>query len=96
VYQFFVGEDERKHQQGDGKKDEEEGEFKIKIGWQPTCTKIECEDKKKKKMVATLSNKGNIIFLEMKKFQQWIVGRNVEWARNINAFGLLGMQLSLI
>jgi hypothetical protein len=47
-------------------------------------------------MVVILSDKGKIIFSEMKKFQQWIVGRNVEWAQNVYVFSLLGMQLSLI
>jgi hypothetical protein len=32
LYQFLVGEDERKHQQKDGKEDEE-GEFRIRPKW---------------------------------------------------------------
>jgi hypothetical protein len=39
LYQFFGGGDEKKHQQGDGKENEEEGKYNVKIGWQLTCTK---------------------------------------------------------
>jgi hypothetical protein len=33
LYRFLVGEDEKKHKQGDGRKDEKEGKFRFKTGW---------------------------------------------------------------
>ncbi len=54
------------------------------------------EEKKRKKMVVTIFDKGKIIFLEMEKFQRWIIGRNLGWARHINVSNLLNMQLSPI
>jgi hypothetical protein len=33
LYQFFGGENERKHHQVDGKENKEEGEYRVKIGW---------------------------------------------------------------
>ncbi len=70
--------------------------LKSKLGGNQFAPKIECEDKKKIKMIMIIFIKKKIIFSEMKKFQQWIVGRNIKWARNVNGFGLLNMQLSLI
>ncbi len=51
---------------------------------------------KREKMVVIFSNKGKIIFLEMEKFQRWIIGRDIEWACHLDIFCLLDMQLSLI
>ncbi len=38
LYQFLVGEDKRKYQQGDGREDKEKGEFRIRTEWQLACT----------------------------------------------------------
>jgi len=46
LYKFFVGEDERKHKQGNGNKNEEEGEYGIKTGWCQLA--LEIHEKKKK------------------------------------------------
>ncbi len=37
-------------------------------------------------MVLTFFGEGNIILLKMDKFQQWIVGRDVEWAKHVDIF----------
>jgi hypothetical protein len=58
----------RKHQQGDGKKDEEEGEFRFKTKRLSTCTKIIMKGKNRKKMVIILFDKRKIIFSKMDKF----------------------------
>jgi NOL1/NOP2/fmu family ribosome biogenesis protein len=47
-------------------------------------------------MVVTLSNRGKVIFLEMEKFQRWIVGRDIEWAHHVDIFDLLDAQLNPI
>jgi hypothetical protein len=44
----------------------------------------------------TFSGNGKIIFLEMDEFQQWIVGKDVEWAKHVGVFNLLNIQLNLI
>ncbi len=47
-------------------------------------------------MVMIFFGKGKIIFLKMNKFQQWIIGKDVEWAKHVGVFSLLNIQLSLI
>jgi hypothetical protein len=61
--------------------------LKSKLGGNQLAPKLNVRTKREK----MLYDKGKIIFLEMKKFQQWIVRRNVEWAWNTNGFGLLNM-----
>ncbi len=64
-------------------------------GSQPTL-KIDQEEKKREKMVVIISGKGRISFSKMEKFQWWIVGKDVEWAKHVNNFSLLSIQLSPI
>jgi hypothetical protein len=68
LYEFFVGEDERKHKQGNGNKNEEEGKYRIKTGRCQLAPEIH-EKKKNKIMAIIFSNKGKIIFSKMDKFK---------------------------
>jgi hypothetical protein len=40
-------------------------------------------------MVMTIFGKWKNIFLEMDKFQWWIVEKDVEWVKNVGVLGLL-------
>jgi hypothetical protein len=45
-------------------------------------------------MVVTFFGKGKIIFAKMDKFQRWIAGKDVEWAKHVSIFGLFNIQFS--
>jgi hypothetical protein len=68
LYEFFGGEDERKHKQGNGNKNEEEGKYKIKTGWCQLALEIH-EKKKNNFFEIIFSSKGKIIFSKMDKFK---------------------------
>ncbi len=50
----------------------------------------------RKKMVMIISGRKKMIFSEMEKFQRWTTNRDLEWAWDVDVFGLLDVQLSLI
>lgn len=47
-------------------------------------------------MVVIFSGKEKINFSEMEKFQWWIVGKDVEWAKHVAIFSLFNIYLNLI
>jgi hypothetical protein len=47
-------------------------------------------------MVVTFFGKGRIIFLQMDKFQWWIIRKDVEWAKHVVIFDIFSVQLNLI
>ncbi len=58
--------------------------------------KFDHEDKNREKMFVILFNRGKIYFSKMKKFQRWIIGRDLKWVWHVDVFSLLDIQLSLI
>jgi hypothetical protein len=59
---FFVGEDERKHKQGNGKENEEEEEHKVRIGWQTISTESRLWGKEERK------NGSSFFFIKERSF----------------------------
>lgn len=41
----------------------------------------------------TIYGQCKIVFIEMDKFQQWIVRKDAQWANQVGISGLLNMQL---
>jgi hypothetical protein len=54
--------------------------LEFELGGSQATLKFDHEDKKKKKMVVILSNRGKIIFSKMEKIQKWTTSRDLEWA----------------
>jgi GTP-binding protein EngB required for normal cell division len=47
-------------------------------------------------MIMTISSKCKVVFTKMDKFQQWVVRKDAQWAKQVGIFGLLNIQLTLI
>ncbi len=56
-----------------------------------TTPKLEWEEKKREKMIMTIFGKCKIVFIEMDKFQQWIVKKDALWENQVGVFSLLSM-----
>jgi len=54
--------------------------LKSKLGENQASLEFDHKDRKKEKMVVIFFNRGNIIFLQMEKFQKWTTNRDLEWA----------------
>ncbi len=48
-------------------------------------------EKKRGKMLMTLKGRGKIVFTQMDKFERWVRGRYVHWAKLIGVFGFINI-----
>lgn len=47
-------------------------------------------------MLVTLRGRSKVVFTEMDKFERWVRGRVVHWAKQVGVFAFLYIQLTLI
>jgi hypothetical protein len=53
-------------------------------------------EKKREQMVINLFNRRKFVFIEINKFQKWMVNKDVTWAKQIGLSSLATLKLSLI